>query len=69
MPANNPITLPAGYASAFAIGFSDESGELALVNLAKPLPVQTVTDVQTAAPTPLTGAASIDMLAGPYARR
>jgi hypothetical protein len=32
MPTNNPITTPAGYPPAFAIGFSDQSGGLAFVD-------------------------------------
>ncbi|WP_374412894.1 hypothetical protein [Novosphingobium colocasiae] len=37
----NPISAPAGYAPAVAIGFADTSGAFALVNAGAPLPVTT----------------------------
>lgn len=35
----NPISAPAGYAPAVAVGFADTSGAFALVNSGAPLPV------------------------------
>lgn len=74
MPSNNQINLPAGYAPAFAIGFSDQSGDLSIVDAVKPLPVALQTEtpilVQQASPNPpaaLEGLTSVDMLAGPFA--
>jgi hypothetical protein len=73
MPSTKPISLPAGFAPAFAIGFSDQSGELAIVDTGKPLPVSLPTDtpiavqpVSPVAPAPLEGEASADTLAGPF---
>ena len=63
MPANNPITTPAGYAPAFAIGFSDQSGALSIVQSDRPLPVSLSAEVPGS---PLEGQASADMLAGPF---
>ena len=63
MPTNNPITTPAGYAPAFAIGFSDQSGALAVVQTDKPLPVSLSADTPNPA---LEGATSADILAGPF---
>ena len=39
MPPTKPIKSPAGYVPAFAVGYSDPSGELAIVETLKPLPV------------------------------
>jgi hypothetical protein len=39
MPSNKPIKSPAGYVPAFAVGFADAGGELAVVDTLKPLPV------------------------------
>jgi len=66
MPANNPISLPAGYASAFAVGYAGASGELALVDSANPLPVQTMNSSPGPTPSPLEGMSSADLLAGPF---
>lgn len=35
---SNPIAVPAGYAPAFAIGFSDEAGAFATVRNTSPCP-------------------------------
>ncbi len=74
MPSNNQINLPAGYAPAFAIGFSDQSGDLAIVDASKPLPVslppETPVLVQAAAiatPPALQGLTGADMIVGPFA--
>lgn len=64
MPTNNPIIAPAGYAPAFAIGFSDQSGALSVVQSDLPLPVSLAAETPGAA---LQGQASASMLAGPFA--
>lgn len=61
MPSS-PINLPAGYAPAFAIGFS-ESGGLSVVDAAKPLPVQ---NVNVSAAAPLQGSTGSTAMAGPF---
>ena len=70
---DQPISLPAGYAPAFAIGFSGANGQLAVVDDAKPLPVAfsttaplAVQEVGDPAPAPLSGQTAADLLAGPY---
>lgn len=63
MPSN-PISLPSGYAPAFAVGFADTAtGNLAVVDGSKPLPVQTVAAV---APQAFSGTASASTSAGPF---
>lgn len=62
MPTNNPITTPAGYAPAFAIGFSDQSGALSIVQSDRPLPVSLSAEAPAA---PLEGQSSADALVGP----
>ena len=64
MPTNNPITTPAGYAPAFAVGFSDQSGALSIVQSDRPLPVSLSAEAPGA---PLEGQASANMLVGPFA--
>ncbi|MBT8427685.1 MAG: hypothetical protein KJO02_06620 [Erythrobacter sp.] len=59
-----PLQTPAGFATAFALGLDDGSGNLALVSDTRPLPVQTT---PPAAPAALEGQASSDILAGPFA--
>ena len=70
---NHPISLPAGYAPAFAIGFSADTGELAIVENNKPLPVNLAneTPILTQAAQPnaapaLEGQTSATMVAGPF---
>lgn len=63
MPTNHPITTPAGYAPAFAIGFSDQSGTLSVVQSDKPLPVSLSADASAA---PLEGQTATNTLAGPF---
>jgi hypothetical protein len=56
------ISVPAGFAPAYAVGFSDTAGQLALVSDTAPLPVATAAP----APAPLTGQASASELARPF---
>lgn len=74
MPSNNQINLPAGYAPAFAIGFSDAGGGLSVVNDGTPLPVSLssgstlqVQAASPAAPSALQGQTSTNLVAGPFA--
>lgn len=61
---DNLITLPGGYATAFAVGFADSaSGKLSLVDGARPLPVQTVAP---AAADSLSGTLASGGVAGPF---
>lgn len=61
---NNPISLPSGYATAFAIGFADgANGDLSIVNGDRPLPVMPISPPPAA---PLSGATSASMVAGPF---
>lgn len=65
-----PISAPAGYAPAFALGYADETGALALVTGATPLPVRmTDTDEPGAAAPPLEGSTSGAFLEGPFQPR
>lgn len=73
MPPTKPISLPAGFAPAFAIGFSDQTGELAIVDSGRPLPVAlpedatiTLQAANPAAPPALEGQTSVSALVGPY---
>lgn len=59
-----PLQTPAGFATAFALGLDDGSGNLALVSDTRPLPVQAT---PPAAPAALEGQATGDILAGPFA--
>ena len=70
---DQPISLPAGYAPAFAVGYSTQDGQLAVVDDATPLPVSFSTtqpipvDVSGGpAPAPLVGQADAAVLAGPF---
>jgi len=56
------ISTPAGFAPAYAVGYSDSSGQLALVSNAAPLPVAT----SAPAPVALSGAATASQVAGPF---
>lgn len=60
----NPISMPAGYAPAFAIGYSD-AGALAMVDSARPLPVISQPAPVTAPPA-LQGIASGTSQVGPF---
>jgi hypothetical protein len=57
--------MPAGYAPAFAIGFS-QAGTLAMVDSGQPLPVATQ-PAPLPAPVPLQGSTAASIQAGPYA--
>lgn len=63
MPQKSRIESPAGYATSFAIGYSDPAGDLALVTAATPLPVACQT---VAPPPPMAGTAAVSGLIGPY---
>jgi len=56
------ISVPAGFAPAVAVGFSDADGQLALASNAAPLPVATVAP----APAPLTGESTASEVVGPF---
>ena len=56
------ISVPAGFAPAYAFGYSDTNGRLALVSDTAPLPVAT----SAPAPPPLAGQASVWGVAGPF---
>lgn len=58
-----PISVPAGFAPAYATGFADAGGQLALVSHASPMPVATAAP----APAPLAGQTSASTVAGPFA--
>jgi hypothetical protein len=63
MPAN-PIAVPSGYATAFAVGFADAvSGNLSLVDSERPLPVITVAP---GAASTLAGTATSSQIVGPF---
>lgn len=63
MPVISPtITTPAGFAPAYAVGYSDPNGNLALVSDAAPLPVATLAP----APAALVGLASGSQTVGPF---
>ena len=63
MPAQTPIQLPAGFAPAFALGFSDANGDLVLARDSAPIPV---TQGDRIRPAPLQGSASASTLVGPF---
>lgn len=64
MPQKSRIESPAGYATSFAVGYSDNAGDLALVTTGTPLPVV----LQAGTPPPaLAGTASASALIGPFA--
>jgi len=64
MPSPAPsISVPAGFAPAYAVGYSGADGQLALVSGAEPLPVATA----GAAPAPLVGQATVSGIVGPFA--
>lgn len=63
MPTSPPISAPAGYAPASAVGFSDEQNRLAVVSSAKPLPVSIA---RAPSGQPIVGSATGAALAGPF---
>jgi len=56
------ISVPAGFAPACAVGYSDSGGGLALVSGATPLPVA----MSAPAPAPLSGLSTVSAVAGPF---
>lgn len=56
------IAVPAGFAPAYAAGYADSGGQLALVSYASPLPVAT----SAPAPDPLFGQSSVSTVSGPF---
>lgn len=64
MPQSTPpISVPAGYVPAFALGYSDQDSKLALVSDSQPLPIRMQL---AAAPAALQGTATSSTLAGPF---
>lgn len=63
-PDPHPISIPAGYAPAFAVGYSDGNGALSLARHDSPLPVEM--RFAAAAPVALTGSASASETVGPF---
>ena len=59
-----PLQTPGGFAPAVAIGLDDGTGNLSLVADARPMPVR---QTSAAAPAALTGEATADLIAGPFA--
>lgn len=57
-----PISVPAGFAPAYALGYADTNGQLALVSNSAPLPVTT----SAPAPTPLVGQTGASDVIGPF---
>jgi hypothetical protein len=57
------ISVPAGFAPAYALGFSADDGSLTLASKAAPLPVA----LTEPAPMPLLGTTDASMVAGPFA--
>lgn len=57
-----PISAPAGYAPAYAVGFADSKENLVLVSATAPLPVA----ISAPAPSPLVGLASSSEVVGPF---
>jgi hypothetical protein len=63
MTSSSPsIAVPAGFAPAFALGYADATGQLALASHLTPLPVAT----SAPAPQPLVGQAAASEVAGPF---
>ena len=63
MPAS-PINAPAGYIPAYAVGYSDAQGNVAMVTTSSPLPVAAA---RATTPAQLSGTASTSQLVGPFA--
>lgn len=63
MPKPTPITMPGGFAPAYAVGFAHESETLALVSDESRLPVATAASPSA----PISGTTSTSLLAGPLA--
>ncbi|MFN2098880.1 hypothetical protein [Altererythrobacter sp. MF3-039] len=63
MPPQTPIQLPAGFAPAFALGYSDENGDFVLAKASSPFPVASGDRTR---PEPLKGTTLVSILAGPF---
>ena len=63
MPDTTPISMPAGYAPAFALGFADATRNLNVVSDVVRLPVA----FAASPPAPLLGEAANSMVVGPFA--
>ena len=57
------ISVPAGFAPVYAVGYSDLDGALALASYAAPLPVA----MSAPAPNPLVGETTLSGTVGPFA--
>ena len=66
--ARTPVKTPGGFAPAIAIGQSDESGNLTLVDAGNPLPVR-LSEATGPAPDALTGQTGASGRAGPFIPR
>lgn len=70
MATTTPINLPARYASAFAVGHADASGNLNLVSEGQPLPVRVIDGSigsgSGTSPNVLAGQTTTDTVAGPF---
>ncbi len=73
MSSSIPISLPAGFAPAFALGYAGQGGDLALVAPSTPLPVQIMNESPAETeqpaippPEPLEGSATGTILVGPF---
>lgn len=56
------ISVPAGFAPAYALGYSDANGQLSLVSGAAPLPVA----LSAPASAPLVGQSGVSEVVGPF---
>ncbi len=63
MPANTPVHTPAGFAPAFALGYSDEDGNLVLAKSSAPIPVSAG---DRARPGALEGSTAASAIVGPF---
>ena len=63
-PPAPPISTPAGFAPAFAMGFADQANRLAQVSATNPLPV--ALPFTASGTPPLSGEAIVSLLAGPF---
>lgn len=61
--ANPPVSVPAGFAPAFALGYSDDQSKLTMVTDAAPLPVSLNS---VAAPAALSGQSASATVIGPF---
>ncbi|MHA6316796.1 hypothetical protein ACXYN8_03935 [Altererythrobacter sp. CAU 1778] len=68
MPTKSPIQMPAGFATATAVGFADQNGEFVVISADNPLPTSGSAEpgANGAPPTPLAGTASSSAIVGPF---